>query len=181
MHDRPGNFPCNASSLRSAASARSSRARLLHQKIIRFNYNGRRNLTDLAAFLPKPVPFPSSASAVPSPANAYLDVTRAPALRFFAVCAPVCRDGTTSHRFPAAPRRRRRAVGRARDCAPPHCKGKGKEDSAQVYMISDEEDASANMDVDFDNPFTSIRMDFPEYHASTKESVSRQSDPPPEV
>lgn len=81
-------------------------------------------MTDLAAFLPKPVPFPSSASAVPSPAKAYLDVTRAPALRFFAVCAPVCRDGTTSRRFPAATRRRRRAVGRARDCAPPHCKEK---------------------------------------------------------
>ena len=52
--------------------------------------------------------------------NAYLEVTRAPALRFLSVWRPVWFEGTTSRRLPRVTRRRR-AVGRVRVCAPPHC------------------------------------------------------------
>lgn len=47
--------------------------------------------------------------------KAYFDVTLDPAFRFFAVCVPEEFDGTMSRG-----RRRRRAVGLARECAPPH-------------------------------------------------------------
>lgn len=68
----------------------------------------------LVARLPNPVPLLSFAKVVPSPVKAYFEVTRAPAFRFLAVCAPVCKEGTTSRRLPWATRRRL-PVGRVRD------------------------------------------------------------------
>jgi hypothetical protein len=68
----------------------------------------------LVACLPNPVPLSPFAKVAPSPVKAYFEVIRAPAFRFLVVCAPVCREGTTSRRFPWATRRRL-AVGRVRD------------------------------------------------------------------
>jgi hypothetical protein len=60
----------------------------------------------------------SSANEEPSPVNAYLEVTLAPAFRFFSVWRPVLFDAMVSGR--RARLLRRRAVGRACLCAPPH-------------------------------------------------------------
>ena len=76
--------------------------------------------THLTARFLNPAPFPpASPSVSPSTSKAYFDVTRAPALRLFAVCRPVWREGTVS-RGRRGPRRRRMAVGRVRVWAPPH-------------------------------------------------------------
>lgn len=60
----------------------------------------------------------SSLSCLPSPANFPCAVTRAPALRFFSVCAPVRFEGPANV---LAFRRRFMGFGREPACAPPHC------------------------------------------------------------
>ena len=79
--------------------------------------------TCLPAFFLNPVPlfFSSSSSmssfnARPSPLNVPCAVTREPALRFLAVCAPVWFDGPGWR----LGRRRRKDNGLAREWAPPH-------------------------------------------------------------
>ena len=109
---------------RSAASARSARARLLSaRQCFRNSLSAPNRSTDLVACFLNPAPaflsssFSMSAfSARPPPAKAPAAVTRVPALRFLAVCAPVRVEGPGA----AACRRRGREVGRARLCAPPH-------------------------------------------------------------